>query len=182
VAVINYHFGSKDALYAKVWRNAFEESLRVYPLDDALPAGAAPAARLRALVYSHLHRILDNGRLGYVGQILLQEMSHPTEVIRQVRRDVIGPLQELTRGIIMELLGPQASEQQIGFCEMSVIHQCLPIGFREGKLPPFIVKGKPTNQVIDALADHITGFSLAGIAAVRMEIESGGAREVQCRV
>ena len=172
VAAVNYHFGGKDALYAAVWRNAFKEALRVYPPDGGLPPNATPEKRLHALIFSLLHRIMDNGRLGYAGQILLQEMSDPTDVIRQVRKDVIGPLREHTQQIIIELLGPKANDLQIGFCKMSVIHQCLAIGFRKGKLPSFIIKEKPTPELIDGLVEHITRFSLAGIKAVRREIET----------
>ena len=172
VAAVNYHFSGKDALYASVWRDAFEEALRVYPPDGGLSSEATPEARLHALIFSLLHRIMDDGRLGYAGQILLQEMSDPTDVIRQVRRDVIRPLREHTRQIITELLGPNADELQIEFCEMSVIHQCLAIGFRKGKLPPFIIEDKPAPELIDGLVEHITSFSLAGIKAVRREIEA----------
>ena len=52
---------------------------------------------------------------------------------------------------------------------MCVIHQCLAIGFRKGKLPPDILEGRPTQEFIDALVEHITRFSLAGIKAVRKE-------------
>lgn len=172
VAAVNYHFGGKDALYAAVWRDAFEEALRVYPPDGGLPSNAAPEKRLHALIFSLLHRIMDDGRLGYAGQILLQEMSDPTDVISQVRKDVIRPLREHTRQIITELLGPEADELQIGFCEMSVIHQCLAIGFRKGKLPPCIIKDRPTPELINGLVEHITRFSLAGIKAVRKKFEA----------
>ena len=173
VAAVNYHFSGKDALYVSVWRNAFEEALRVYPPDGGLPSKATPEKRLHALVFSLLHRIMDDGKLGYAGQILLQEMSDPTDVIRQVRRDVIGPLRDNTRQIITELLGPKADELHIGFCEMSIIHQCLAIGFRKKKLPPYITKNKPTLELINDLVEHITYFSLAGIKAVRKKIEAG---------
>ena len=173
VAAVNYHFSGKDALYASVWRNAFEEALRVYPPDGGLPSKATPEKRLHALIFSLLHRIMDDGKLGYAGQILLQEMSDPTDVISQVRKDAISPLRENARQIITELLGPKADELQIGFCEMSVIHQCLAIGFRKGKLPPYITQDKPTPELINALVEHITYFSLAAIKAVRKKIEAG---------
>ena len=53
VAAVNYHFGSKEGLYAKVWRRAFEKSLEVCPLDGGLPEGATAEERLRALI-SHI--------------------------------------------------------------------------------------------------------------------------------
>ena len=45
VAAVNSHFGGKAALYAEVWRRAFEEALRVYPPDGGLPPDA-PAEEL----------------------------------------------------------------------------------------------------------------------------------------
>ena len=174
VASVNYHFGSKDALYVAVWRNAFEEALRAYPPDGGLPPDAPAEQCLQALIHSNLHRILGAGRLGYAGRILMREMSDPTEAVRSVLRDVIRPLRERTRKIIERLLGPKAGNREIGFCEMSVIHQCLAMGFRRGKLPPGIIKGrgKPSPELIDALVEHITRFSLAGIKAVRQDIEA----------
>jgi len=174
VAAVNYHFGGKDALYVLVWRNAFEEALQVYPPDGGLLPEAPAEQRLRALVHSTLHRIMDDGRLGYAGQILLREMSNPTEVISEVRHDVIRPLCEQTRQIIGELLGPKADEQRLTFCELSLIHQCLAIGFRKvkGRLPSFFSRGKPTPELINALVEHITRFSLAGIKAARKDIKA----------
>ncbi|MBN2315625.1 MAG: CerR family C-terminal domain-containing protein [Sedimentisphaerales bacterium] len=174
VAAVNYHFGSKDALYVIVWRNAFEEALRAYPPDGGLPPDAPAEQCLHALVHSALHRILGAGRLGHAGRILIREMSDPSEAIRGVFRDVVRPLRERTRKIIKRLLGPNANDREIGFCEMSVLHQCLAMGFRRGKLPPGVIKGggKPTPELIDALAEHITKFSLAGIQAVRENINN----------
>jgi AcrR family transcriptional regulator len=174
VAAVNYHFGSKDALYVVVWRNAFEETLRIYPPDGGLPPDAPAEQCLRALIHSILHRILEAGRLGHAGRILIHEMFDPTDAIRKVLRDVIRPLRERARGIIKQLLGPKASDRDIGFCQMSVIHQCLAMGFRKGKFPPDIIKGrgKPSPELIDALVEHITFFSLAGIKAVRRDIEA----------
>ena len=174
VAAVNYHFGSKDELYIVVWRHAFEEALRIYPPDGGLPKDATPEERLGAFHHSILHRILDDGRLGCSGQIILREMADPTEALKRVRENMIRPLRESLREIIYELLGPEATEQQIMFCVMSVIHQCLAIGFRKGRkrFPAFLDVSRSKQATIDALAEHITLFSLAGIAAVRNQIVS----------
>jgi len=172
LAAVNYHFGSKDALYVAVWKHAFEEAMEVYPPDGGLDPQADPQEKLQALINSHIHRILDDSRLGYAGKILLQEMSNPTEAIHQVRHDAIQPLLKRTQSIIKELLGSEATDQEVVFCEMSVIHQCLAIGFRKGRFPDHTMKEKFTPDVIGTLVEHITRFSLAGISAVRTNIES----------
>ncbi|MBN2455182.1 MAG: CerR family C-terminal domain-containing protein [Sedimentisphaerales bacterium] len=174
VAAVNYHYGSKDGLYIAVWKNAFEEAMKVYPPDGSLPSDAPAEQKLRALIFSNLHRILDDGRLGCSGQILLREMAEPTEVVRQIFHDVIAPLRERTHKIIRELLGPKASEQDIRFCVLSVVNQCLAMGFRKSrkKLSPFFRADDIKKDVIDQLAEHVTAFSLAGIAAIKKESES----------
>ncbi len=173
VAAVNYHFGSKDELYAAVWRNAFEQAMQVYPPDGDLPSDAPAEKRLHALIHSSLHRILDDGRLGRAGQILLHELAEPTDVIEKILHDSIRSLRQRTEQIIKELLGTNASEQDLRFCELSVVHQCFAIGFARGrnKLPPFLKSNKPHYEFIDELAEHITAFSLAGIAAVRRKAE-----------
>jgi len=65
VASVNYHFGSKDALYVVVWRNAFEEALKAYLPDGGLPPDAPAEQCLHTLIYSALHRILGAGRQGH---------------------------------------------------------------------------------------------------------------------
>lgn len=179
IAAVNYYFGSKDELYATVWKRAFQEAMNVYPPDGGIAAGAPAEQRLHGLIRSHLHRVLDDGKLGCSGQILLREMTEHTEAIRHIHRDVIAPLRERTRGIIRELLGPSATEQNLSFCELSVVHQFIALGFRKskGKLPPIFKNEKITMDLIDQIAEHITFFSLAGISAVRNDLESTAIRK-----
>lgn len=55
---------------------------------------------------------------------------------------------------------------------MSVISQFLALGFRRGNLTSSLVKNKAklTTEYIDALVEHITRFSLAGIKVVRENV------------
>jgi len=84
--------------------------MAAYPPDGALPSDETAEERLHALVYSLLHRIMDNGRLGHAGQIVLREMPNPTDVIHHVRHDPIRPIRERTHQIIATLFGPYANE------------------------------------------------------------------------
>jgi len=47
IAAVNYHFGSKDQLYARVWRCAFDEAAKAYPPEGGLGPEAPPEKRLR---------------------------------------------------------------------------------------------------------------------------------------
>ncbi len=160
------HFGSKEDLYAEVWKSAFHCALQRFPLDGGLPATAAATDQLRAMIRAHLHRMLDDGTLGHAGQILLMELTNPTKSLEFIKNDVIAPLRLQVRGIIRRLLGDQATDEQVAFCAMSVIHQCFGFGLKRDRLPHMFQAMKKT-ELFEALVDHITLFSLAGISAVK---------------
>lgn len=165
-ASVNYYFGSKEELYAEAWKTAFSNAMEKYPPDMQLEADASAEDKLRAVVKSFLHKMLDSGELGYAGQLLLMEMANPTEAIDHIKRDAIDPIRKRMISILRELLGEQAGEQDIVFCAMSVIHQCMGFGFHRGQLPPPL-RGLEINGLHEALSEHITRFSLAGLAAVK---------------
>jgi len=173
IASLNYYFRSKDNLYAQVWKNAFQKTLAKYPLDMNLSKDAPPESALKAFIESLLHKVLDSGQLGYAGQILIQEMSNATGKIETVKEDAIQPVKNRMRGIIKEILGEKSSDEQIAFCALSVVHQCISFGFRRGNVP------HPLNQLdkdelFNSLLEHITLFSLAGIQAVKEKIDKHG--------
>ena len=98
-------------------------------------------------------------------------MANPTETIDHIKQDTIEPLRKRMISILRQLLGEQVEERDLVFCAMSVIHQCMCFGFHRGKLPP-LLRAFEGNSLIDALTEHITIFSLAGIASVKKQLTS----------
>jgi len=113
--------------------------------------------------------MLGIGALGHAGQILLKEFSNPTDVLKSVKTETIKPLREKLVKIIQELLGSNASEQQVLFCTISIFHQCIGLTFRGGKLPSPLDSMKQ-KDFINSFAKHIFNFSLAGIQKIKNEI------------
>jgi AcrR family transcriptional regulator len=182
IAAINYHFGSKDQLYARVWRKAFDEAMEAYPAEGGLGPDAALTERLKGTIHSLVGKAVDPGRIGHAGKLLLREMVNPTDVIRHVKRDALQPLHDRMNNLMRELLGPKASEEQLLLCQMSIVHQCMAIGIRffSGTMPPDKNLNTPSEQLIEILTNHILRFSLAGIEAIRKEIKTG--RDSICEV
>jgi AcrR family transcriptional regulator len=175
IAAINYYFGSKDELYIKAWRHAFDKSLEAYPPEGGVSPDAPAEERLRGTIRSLVGRAVNPGRIGDAGKFLLREMVTPTGVIEQVKHDAIRPMHERMSQVMSELLGPHANPEQILLSTMSVVHQCMAIGIRlfMGRIPPFVKLDMPAETLEEKLADHITRFSLAGIKATREHIETG---------
>jgi AcrR family transcriptional regulator len=173
IAAVNYHFGSKEQLYAEVWRHAFDLANKAYPLEGGLGPDAQPEERLRGTIYSVVGRTVNPGRVGDAGKLLLRELVNPTDVLEDVKRDALRPFHDKMNLLMEQLLGPGASREQILLCEMSVMHQCMAFGIRlfMGKIPPHLRLDMPVGELVETLAGHITRFSLAGIQAVRAQIE-----------
>lgn len=173
VAAVNYHFGDKETLYIKSWRNAFYESLKVYPPDGAVGADAPPEERLRGRVKALIRRITSPQNREFL--IVLRELASPTGLLDEVTRKDLRPLRESMEGLIRELLGPQASETQVRFCAIGIVSQCfIPMlmkrmdrGRQEDRSDYFGIDD------IESYADHVVEFSLAGIRSLRGETERG---------
>ncbi len=176
IAAVSYHFGSKEELYAQVWRRAFDEANEAYPPEGGRGPDAPAEDRLRGTIHSLVGKLADRGRIGHAGRLLLREMMNPTDVIEHVKNDALRPLQERMGRLMREMLGPGANDEQIHLCAMSVVHQCIAIGIRlfSGKVPPHVRFDAPTDQLVKTLTDHIARFSLAGIKTMREDVEAGG--------
>ena len=171
VAAVNYYFGSKEALYCEAWRHAFAQSVQAHPPDGGVAVDAPPEERLQGQVSALLNRIADeNNREVWFMQ---REFTNPTGLLEEVMREEIRPLQQRTEKLVRELLGPQIAEQEVRFCEVGIISQCInPMVLRNRSQVVDDVQEDPPRIVdIDAYARHVVTFSLAGIAAVRAAAE-----------
>jgi AcrR family transcriptional regulator len=167
IAAVNYHFGSKEALYSEAWRHAFALSMEAHPPDGGVAPDAPPEERLRGQVTALLHRISDPNNREF--RFMQREFSNPTGLLEEVVREEIHPLQQRTEKLVRELLGPRITAQEVQFCQVGVISQCInPVVVRSRRDPGSEKPGGPLRiDDIDAYARHVVAFSLAGIAALR---------------
>lgn len=171
IAAVNYHFGSKEALYKEAWRHAHRRMLKDYPPDGGVRPDAPPEQRLRGRIRSVLQRALSKEGLEF--RILNHEIASPTRLLGEVFRDTVRPLVQALEQIVGELLGDKADERMIRLCVTCIVGPCMQvvrrqrIQDREGLGPGFSM------DIIENLAEHFTTFALAGIREIRRRIESG---------
>ncbi len=162
-------FGSKQDLYAEAWRQAFLLAQQMYPIHGNLPAEASPKQRLRATIYSLLHRVMDTGKLGHAGQLLLREMGQQSIISKDIRFKVIEPIRQHVNALIRELLGEGVPPDVIAMCTFSFISQCLSIGFKGGRMPLEFANRPVTDELVEQFTDHILAFTLGGIETIRRQ-------------
>lgn len=176
VAAVNYYFGDKENLYVEAWREAFQRSVKAHPPDGGVDAQAPPAQRLRGRIRSLIRRVLDPGSDEF--EIVRKELANPTGLLDEVLRECIGPMRQGMADVVRELLGPGVPELQVILCTRSIGSQCMHLlthhrrstkgrgGARGAAMAALDVDA-------EALADHVTRFSLAGIVEVRAAVERG---------
>jgi AcrR family transcriptional regulator len=165
VAAVNYYFRDKERLYDAVLHNAFQCRMDQLPLPVWLP-GTPPEQKLREFLRTVLTRMLEVHSLPWQMQLLVRELSQPSEVGTGLVRDFIRPIYEQLWAILREILPADVSEEQLHMVGFSIIGQCF--YFRVGRQVIGLVVGEDESKVYDTerLADHIACFSLAALAAL----------------
>jgi AcrR family transcriptional regulator len=166
VAAISYHFGDKAGLY----REVVEMAIAVMEKTNLAAREAAEAAPRRDRLRSHVRvyvAALASGRgPSWMHRIIMREQADPTFALDLFVNRAIRPRIEYLKGLVRDLVGPAPSDTVVMLCVFSLQAQSLtmalpnPIGDR--------LRGRQiwTPDAIDALADHITDFTLGGIAAI----------------
>ena len=164
VAAVNYHFGGKQGLYDEIVSSAIRTMQKT--TDDIREAGAnqPPEQQLAIFIRIFLARVMEH-RDGWIHQLMTREISDPTPALDRVIKNVVRPRMEYLAGVVAQLLHCRVDDLRVQFSVVSVQAQCLALlnerTARFQPLPPL------TPPRIEALVDHITRFSLAGIRALR---------------
>ena len=166
IAAVNYYFGGKEALYQEAWRHCLAESLRAHPPDGDAAPDAPPEERLRERLRALMHRIADPETKDFF--ISQMEIANPTGLLEEVMKRELIPMREKTLAMVRELLGPDADERRVVLCETCIISMCVHplimcrLGQKtsDARLPAIV-------NDLEAFADHVVRFALAGILASR---------------
>ena len=175
IAAVNYHFRDKEGLYAAVLEHFAHEANARYPAHGGLPQDASPEDLLRAFVRALLLRIIDQGHQSVHGRLMAREMVEPTRALDRIVEQIIRPMYGRLCGIVKALAGPRATLAQIEASAKSVVGQCL--FYRHCSAVLERLEGRrPEARDLDALADHLVGFSLHAIRGIASRPRRGGRR------
>lgn len=167
VAAINYHFRDKENLYIEVLKYSKELAFKKYPHDLGTQKGDSPEIRLRVFIRSLVLRILGDDPSSLFGRLVSREYIEPTSAFDVIVEETMRPTFAFLSEIIRELLGGKVPAMRVHMCCASVISQCLFFLYARHALARLFPEQKFGRTEMEAIADHIAGFSLSAIKDLR---------------
>ena len=127
--------------------------------------GARAEERLWAYVRAFLERFTSWEQGAWIHRLMTRELEAPTPALDRVVDQVFRPRIEYLASLVAHLLGCATSDARVGRAVASIQGQCL-LYRNHAVVTRLLPRWQPTPERLDALADHITRFSLAGIGAL----------------
>lgn len=162
VAAVNYHFGDKHGLYRACLQHA--QSCRVEDLDHpAWPESYTAADKLRAFIRRMLEEKLNPNRPAWHQELMLRELSRPSESCREYVESYIRPMAHTLSDVIQELYPQQEWTQQKWMIGFSVVGQVLFYQLQQPVIRILMGDEGFESLTVEGLTDHITRFCLAAL-------------------
>ncbi len=154
VSMVNYHFRSKDHLYAEVLDYAREQELkepeRPQPQDEA-----EASSQLRDFIKGFLCNLLLPGSTSLLTKLLTRELYERSGAVQTFIEKDILPQHRRLKIIVLAIAGQGLSEEELQQCMFSVIGQAV-----------FYLHNRP---IIEMMAPHIA-YDEAGIDSLTEHI------------
>lgn len=164
LAAVNYHFGSRDALYAEV---LVEAHRRLFSIDDLKALAARPiepSEQLAALVAQVATRAAAHPDAWAI-RVLAHELLAPSSGLQQLLAKAILPKAAVMRRIVAAAIGkparPDRIQRAMAFVMApAVLFAVVPDAFRRSLLPTL-------GDDARSLADELRCFVIGGLDAIR---------------
>jgi len=164
IAAVNYHFGDKASFYGEVVSHALRQSQSMEKAN--FEKNHTPEKQLRIFIKWFIHHVVGiSEECSFLNLIQMQEMMNPSPLLDKVVEMFIRPNHMKLREVVSALLPKNATEDQIRHHCFSIIGQCMHYKFGRQVMTRLYTDIDFTEDYADALAEHITNVSLAGMRA-----------------
>ena len=170
VAGVNYHFGDKLGLYREVLQSAIDVMRETTEIARQAGEGQPPEEQLRQFITIFLRRLLTPGHES-IQRLIHWELQDPTPALDAIVDQAIRPRMAYLAGVVARMIDCDPSDEAVLRTVASIqtqAHSYLPnplVAHRDIKAK-LGFRFEPTPAGIDAVARHITTFSVAGVQAI----------------
>ena len=160
VAAVNYHFNGKEAL--------FMAALELEPIENLIGTnGEADSAemRLTRFIREFMTRLMDKGCTPH-SQLILRELLEPSPALDSIAKAIMVPLHDHLTELVRGIVGNAVAPEHVRRCVFSIFGQCTYYRNAREINRRVYPKLEYDADEIEATANHIADFSLAGLKRV----------------
>jgi len=162
MAAVNYHFGSRDGLYAAVLRETHRRLVSLDDLARLADGPLPPREKLARLIEGLVANVVDAE--GWHARLWAREVLAPSPLLADVVQAEALPKFELIAGVLGRITGLPADDPALPRCMISLMAPCVMLLVANRVLPGPVqaVLKRPAQE----LAEHMKQFVFAGLDAV----------------
>jgi AcrR family transcriptional regulator len=163
VAAVNYHFGSRGALYEAVLVEAHHHLLKLEDMQEIAARDMPPRDKLRVILRSIVQRA-TGPQAHWGARVVIRELMSPTEHAPALVHRAIAPKAMLMLGLVGEILGLPPTTPGLQRALFLLMSPCLAllVAPREMRTKVF----PALSNDIDALVDDMMTYAGAGLDAI----------------
>lgn len=174
IAAVNYHFGSKDGLYAAVLEEAHARLVSIDLVTEITQSAASGADKLRLLLRKIVGEIAKRDEGAWELRVLSRELIAPTSLMDNMMKNQVVPKARLITGMIGDILGVPPTHPAVSRSTVSIVGPCL---FMLIASPDWQKKIFPALLVdTDSLIDHMVAFALGGLQSIAAQLRGSSRR------
>jgi TetR/AcrR family transcriptional regulator, regulator of cefoperazone and chloramphenicol sensitivity len=164
VAAVNYHFGDKLGLYREIVQSAIDQMRATNEAARQAGHGQSAEDQLRQYIVTFNRRLLASGD-AELQRVIAREMHDPTPALDALVEQGIRPRFESMLTLVSAVLRCERTDPRVLRCVASI--QAQSIAYLPNAIADrFGLRARLTAAQVNAVAEHIANFSLAGIHGI----------------
>lgn len=171
LGAVNYHFGSKQNLYLEIFRRRWiPRARRVLERLEELEKKGNSSTReiVRTIGQAFFMELASEEERYRHRQLLSREMANPGQAFELVFKEGMRPNLEVTYRLLNKTVPLSQDKEKAMLYVLSILAQL--VYFHLIRLPVELMTGHEyDHDFVEKLIDHITDFSLSGLAGIPRE-------------
>lgn len=160
LASVNYHFGSRDALYEAVLIEAHRQLIGLDDLVALTRELPTPQDKLRAVV-AHLVGLATQRGAPWGFRVMLREVLSPSPVLPALVEKAVRPKARWMLGLMAECFGLPQEHPAVQRSVMLVVLPCMAVMVAPKEMPARLLPAAARDA--DALGADFVRFMMAGL-------------------
>jgi TetR/AcrR family transcriptional regulator, regulator of cefoperazone and chloramphenicol sensitivity len=163
MASVNYHFGSREALYEAALVEAHRQVVGLDELSALVDGIRDPKDRLRA-VLTRLVSLSTSTKRPWGFLLILREVLSPSAAIPALIEQAVRPKAAFMLGIVSDVLGLQPNDATVQRAVLFTVLPCIAMMIAPSKIRSAVLPATGTDQA--AIIDDYVEFVVAGLEGI----------------